>query len=139
MPQATVFGTAETASQEFGDGQIACEVLQGILELSLMRILNIPSQELPVRHCPRRALDRRDLKPCLAQQAVRNRSLAMNEFGSAFRGISELAGRKRVNAPAAPLPCFQQRHPPARSCEFACCHQASRAGADDDNVLRIGL
>jgi hypothetical protein len=73
----------------------------------LMGILNIPSHKLPVIHCPWRALDRRDLKPRLAQQAVRNRSFTMDEFRSAFCGVSKLARRKRVNAPAAPISCFQ--------------------------------
>ncbi len=134
-PQRTVSGTGEMPSQEFGDGQILREVLQGPLELGLMRSLNIPSQELPVLHCPWRALDRQQPKPRLAQQAVRDRSLAMDEFGSAFRGVSEVAGRKWINAPAAPIPRFQERHPPARTCEFACCHQTSGARADDDDVV----
>ena len=120
-------------SQEFGDGQILREVLQGPLELGLMS-WNIPSQELPVLHRPWRALDWQQLEPRLAQQAARDRSLAMDEFGSAFRGVSEVAGRKWINAPAAPIPRFQERHPPARTCEFACCHQTSGARADDNVV-----
>jgi hypothetical protein len=67
----------------------------------------------------------------------RDRSLAMDEFGPALRGVSEVAGRKRINAPAAPISRFQERHPPARTCEFACCHQTSGARADDDNMLRV--
>ena len=122
-------------SQEFGNGQILREVPQGPFELGLMRSLNIPSQELPVLHCPWHALDRQQLKPRLAQQATRDRSLTMDEFGSALRGVSEVAGRKWINAPAAPIPCFQERHPPARTCEFACCHQTSGARADDDDVV----
>jgi hypothetical protein len=63
----------------------------------------------------------------------------MDEFGSAFGGVSELVDRKRVNAPAAAISCFQHCHPPARHGEFACCHQAGGAGADDNDVQRIGL
>jgi hypothetical protein len=95
------------ASQEFGDSQIIRQVLQRLLKLGLMSALIVPSQKLSVIHCPWRALDWRDLKPRLAQQAVRNRSFAMDEFGSAFCGVSKLASRKRVNAPAAPISCFQ--------------------------------
>jgi hypothetical protein len=70
---------------------------------------------------------------------MRDRSLAMDEFGSALRGVSEVADRKWINAPAAPIPRFQERHPPARTCEFACCHQTSGARADDDNVVSSWL
>jgi hypothetical protein len=107
------------------------------LEFALMRSLNIRSQEFPVLYCLGRALDRQQLKPRLAQQAVRDRSLAMDEFGSALCGVSELGVWKRINAPAASISCFQQRHPPSRTCEFPCSHQTSRPRADDDNVLSI--
>ena len=46
------------ASQEFGDGQIICQVLQRLLELGLMNALIVPSHNLPIIHCPGRALDR---------------------------------------------------------------------------------
>jgi hypothetical protein len=60
----------------------------------------------------------------------------MDEFGSAFRGVSEVAGRKWINAPPAPIARFQERHPPARTCEFSGGHQTSSTSADDDNVVR---
>jgi hypothetical protein len=61
----------------------------------------------------------------------------MDEFGSALCGVSELGVRKWINAPAASISCFQERHPPSRTREFACSHQTSRPRADDHNVLSI--
>ena len=63
----------------------------------------------------------------------------MDEFGSAFCGVSKVASRKWINAPAAAVSCFQYCNPPARHREPPCCHQASRARADDNDVLRIKL
>lgn len=66
---------------------------------------------------------------------MRYRRLAMDEFGSAFRRVSELRGRKRMDPAAASLPCFQYRHRFARPPERARCHQARGSGPNDDDVL----
>jgi len=42
---------------------------------------------------------------------------------------------KRMDAPAAAFACLQDRHPLAGARKLAPRHQASRAGADDDDVL----
>src|SRR5258707_13525531 len=99
-----------------------------------MRILSILPQELPVLHRPLRTVDRQQRKPRLAQQAVRDRSLAMDEFGSALRRVSELGRRKRMDAPAASVTRLQYGHSLARAGEFAGGHQACGDCADDDDV-----
>jgi hypothetical protein len=80
-------------------------------------------------------LDRQQRKPRLAQQAVRDRSLAMDKFGSAFRRVSKPGSRQRMDAPATSISRLQYGHSPAGAGEFAGGHQASRACADDDDVL----
>src|SRR5258706_14665228 len=122
-------------SQEFGDGQIILQFLQRFVELCLMRILRFLPRECPVLPRPLRTVDRQKRKPRLAQQAVRDRSLAMDEFGTAFRRVSEFRSRKRMDTPAAPVSRFQHRHLPAGSSEFAGGHQACGACADYDDVV----
>src|ERR1700722_6991340 len=114
-------------SEEFGDGQIVLQFLQRLVELCLTRILRLLSRELPVLHRPLRTLDRQQRKPRLAQQTVRDRSLAVDEFGTAFRRISELGIRKRMDAPAASVTRLQYGHSLARAGEFAGGHQACGA------------
>src|SRR4030081_4005654 len=103
--------------QEFGDRQIVLHFLQPPVKLCLMRILRFLPRELPVLHRPLRTFDRQQRKPRLAQQAARDGRLAMDEFGTAFRRISELSSRKRMDAPAAPVSRFQYRPLPARPSE----------------------
>jgi hypothetical protein len=100
-----------------------------------MRILRFLPRELPVLHRPLRTLDRQQRKPRLAQQAVRDRSLAMDEFGSALCRVSEVGGRKRMDAPAASVSRLQYGHSLARAGEFAGGHQPRGACADDDDVI----
>src|ERR1700731_2582390 len=102
-------------SQEFGDGHIVLQFLQHFVELFLVRISRFLPRELPVIHRPLRALDRQQRKPRLAQQAVRDRSLAMNEFGSAFGRVTELRSRKRMDSPAASVSRLQYAHLLARA------------------------
>jgi hypothetical protein len=59
----------------------------------------------------------------------------MDEFGSALRRISEVGRRQRMDAPAASVARFQDRHLPARTSEFAGSYQAGGAGADDDDAV----
>src|SRR6516165_2049655 len=66
---------------------------------------------------------------------MRYRRLAMDEFGSAFRRVSELRGRKRMDPTAASLPCFQNRHPFGRPRELSRCDQARGSGTNDDDIL----
>jgi hypothetical protein len=61
----------------------------------------------------------------------------MDEFGSAFRRVSELRGRKWMDPTAASLPCFQYRHPFARSPELSRCDQARGSGRNDDDVFYL--
>ena len=100
-----------------------------------MRNLKFLARELPVFDGPLRALDRKEGKPCFAHQAARDGRLAMDEFGTGFCRVSELSGRKRMDAPAAPVSRFQYRHLPAGKCEFAGGHQACGARADDDDMV----
>src|ERR1700737_2158975 len=118
-------------SQEFGDCQILLQFLQRLVELWLMRILRLLPRELPVLHRPLRTLDRQQRKPRLAQQAVRDRSLAMDEFGSALRRVSEVGRRKRMDAPAASVTRLQYGHSLARTSELAGGHQARGSCADE--------
>src|SRR3982074_3821793 len=60
----------------------------------------------------------------------------MDEFGSALRRVSELGRRKRIDAPAASVSRLQYGHFLARAGELACGHQARRARAYDDNMIR---
>src|ERR1700737_4076550 len=122
-------------SQEFGDGQIVLQLLQRLVELCLMRILRFLSRELPVLHRPLRTVDRQQRKPRLTQQAVRDRSPAMDEFGSGLRRVSEVGRRKRMDAPAAPVSRLEYGDSLARAGEFAGGHQARGARADDDEVI----
>src|ERR1700676_2263773 len=124
-------------SQEFGDGQIILQFLQRLVELCLMRILRFLPRERPVLPRPMRTVDRQKRKPRLAQQAVRDRSLAMDEFGTACRRLSEPRSRKGMDAPAAPVSRFQHRHLPAGTSEFAGGHQACSACADYDDVALV--
>src|ERR1700720_539865 len=136
MPEPTVLGTGEMPSQEFGDGHIVLQFLQHFVELCLVRISRFLPRELPVLHRPLRTLDRQQRKPRLAQQAVRDRSLAMDEFGSALRRISEVGKRKRMDAPAASVSRLYYGHSLVLAGEFARGHQACGARADDDDMAR---
>jgi hypothetical protein len=61
----------------------------------------------------------------------------MHEFGPAFRRISELRRRKRMNPAAASVPCFQNCDLLARSPKLARRDQARSTRPNDDNVLRL--
>src|SRR5258708_33519136 len=135
MPQPTVLRTGETPSQEFGDGQIVLQFLQRLVELCPMRILRFLPRELPVLHRPLRTLDLQQRKPRLAQQPVRERSPAMDAFGSALRQLSEVGRRKRMDAPAASVSRLQYGHSLAPAAEFAGGHQPRGAGAVDDDAV----
>src|SRR6202043_2929861 len=102
-----------------------------------MRILRFLPRELPVLHRPLRTLDRQQRKPRLAQQAVRDRSLAMDELGSALRRVSEVGRRKRMDAPAASVSRLKYGHSLARASEFAGGNQACGACTDNDDVVWI--
>ena len=62
----------------------------------------------------------------------------MDEFGSAFRLVSEVGRRKRVDAASASVPCFQYCYLFAGSPKLACCGQArsTRSNDDDGSFLR---
>src|ERR1700676_1048888 len=124
-------------SQELGDGQIVLQCLHRLMELCLMRILRFFPRELPVLHRPLLTVDRQKRKPRLAQQAVRDRSLAVDEFGSAFRRVTELRSRKGKDTPAASVSRFQYGDLLARPPELAGGHQACGAGTDNDDVVWI--
>src|SRR5882757_6529120 len=61
----------------------------------------------------------------------------MDELGAAFCRVTELSGRKRMNATAASVSRFQDGYSLARASEFARGHQACGACADDDDVVWI--
>src|SRR5260221_14764950 len=105
--------------QKFGDGHVVLQFLQRLVKPCLMSILRFLPRELPVLHRPLHTLDRQQREPRLAQQAVRDRSLAMDEFGSAFRRVSEVGRRKRMDAPATSVSRLQYGHSLARAGEFA--------------------
>ena len=59
----------------------------------------------------------------------------MNKFGAAFRRVSKLGNRKRMDAATTPVARFEYRHLLARTSNFAGSHQACGACADDDGVV----
>src|SRR5258705_13251860 len=81
-------------SQEFSDGQIVLQFLQRLVKLRFMRVLRSLAREPSVFDGPLRSFDCQQRKLRLAQQAVGDRSLAMDEFGAALRRVSGLCSRK---------------------------------------------
>jgi hypothetical protein len=59
----------------------------------------------------------------------------MDEFGTAFRRVSELRNRNRMDAAAASIARFEYRDPLARPPELAGGHQTRGSGADDYDVF----
>jgi hypothetical protein len=59
----------------------------------------------------------------------------MDEFGTAFRRVSELRSRKRMDAPAASVSRFQYRDPLAGASELAHSHQACGTCTDDNDMV----
>jgi hypothetical protein len=59
----------------------------------------------------------------------------MNELSTAIHGVPELRNWKRMNAAATPVAGFKYRDLLAGAPEFTRCHQASGAGANDDDVF----
>src|SRR5882762_4331955 len=96
-------------SQKFGDGKVVLQFLQRLVKLRFMRILEFSANELSVLHSPSGALDRQQRQPRFAQQAVRDGRLAMDEFGTALCWVPELGSVKRMDAPSASVPRFQDR------------------------------
>src|SRR5438270_600 len=99
------------------------------MELGLVRIIALLARKLCAVEAPLRTFDRLQRQPRFAQQAARDRRLAMNELGAALGSIAELRRRQRLNAPAAALTRLQDRHPLPGAREFAGGDEAGRAGA----------
>src|SRR5258706_5427895 len=135
MPQSIVLGAGEMPSQELGDSQIVLQFLQRLVKLCLTRILRLLAREPSVFDGPLRTFDRQQRKPRLAQQAVRDGRLAMDEFGPALRRVSELSSWKGMDTPAASVSRFQFGDPLARPPELAGGHQACAPRAGTETVL----
>src|SRR5581483_4928769 len=67
-----------------------------------------------------------------------DRRLAVNEFGAAFRSVSELGSRKWENAAAAPVTRLDNADAPTRPRKLARRHQARGTRADNDDMLGNG-
>jgi hypothetical protein len=59
----------------------------------------------------------------------------VDEFGAAFRRVAKFSGGQRLDAPAAPVARFQERHRLAGAPKLAGSHQARSARADDHEMV----
>jgi hypothetical protein len=121
--------------QEIGDSDVGFQFRQDLMKVIGAGIRRLISRERALNHVQPRSLNRLQRKSRLAQQAARDRRLAVHEFGTALRRISELRSRKRMDAATASASRFQYRHPLARPPELAGCHQPCGSGSDDDDVF----
>src|SRR6516162_4620453 len=97
--------------QELGDRHVPHQFRQDLAKAVGLRIRRLVSRERSILHSPSRPLNRQQRKSCLAQQAVRHWCLSMDEFGTAFRRVSELRNRNRMDAAAASVARFEYRDP----------------------------
>src|SRR5882757_10640707 len=102
-----------------------------------MKSLRCLPRKFSVLRRPLGTPDRQQRKPRLAQQAMRDGRLAMNELGASLRRVPELGSGQRMDAPAASVTRFHYGHSLARAGEFAGGRQACSACADDNDVVRM--
>ena len=85
--------------------------LQRLVQLGLVRIVRrLRARVLAVMTLHRVPSSGCSDSPASRSRAARHRRVAMDEFGAAFRGIAELGRRQRIDAAAAAVARFQDRH-----------------------------